>query len=159
MPKLNKTNAKKAEEASSGFDPVPSRAYHVRLESVNPDGSGPKGPYWSWEFTILEDHEFEIEGKKGVQNALGRKLWNNTSLSDSAMFKMKETFDAFGVPTDTDTDEILGDCCKAIVGIRTIQEGARKGELANQIERLVPADADFEPPEQEPDPSPDDIFT
>lgn len=160
MAKLNKENAEAVDNAPSGFEPVPARAYHLRLMNVDSDRSGPKGPYWSWEYEIVEDHEYEEEsnGKKVTRNAKGRKLWNNTSLAKESAFAMKQTFDAFGVPTDTDTDDLCGQVVKGIVGVRTIQQGPRKGELANQIERLVPKDEDFEVPEAEASPSPEDIF-
>lgn len=157
MPKLNKAKAKKTEAAEgSGFDPLPDGAYHLRLRDVDaskPDG--PAGPYWVWEFEVVEDGEW----KK-------RRLWNNTSLSDAAAFKMAETFKAFGVPADTDTDELLGQVVLGIVSQRTIQKGARKGELTNQIDRLKPADPEFELPEGLDDdegtkgesPDPEDLF-
>jgi hypothetical protein len=134
MAKLNKKTATMVDKAESGsFEPLEAGAYHVRLVDVDADREGPKGPYWSWEFDVVE------EGGRG-------KLWQNTSLSEAAAFKMKETFDAFGVPADTDTDDLCGKVVKAIVSVRTIQQGARQGELANQIDRLVPADDDFEAP-------------
>jgi hypothetical protein len=139
MAKLNKTKATAASKAdSASFEPVPDAVYHVRLEDVDSSREGPKGPYWSWQFVIVEDGE-----------AKGRKLWNNTSLSDAAMFKFKESFDAFGVETDTDTDDIIGQVCRAVVSTRTIQQGDRKGEQANQIDRLTPADSEFAEAEEE----------
>jgi hypothetical protein len=150
MPKLNKENAKKAENATSGFEPLDPGAYHVKLMNVDASREGPKGPYWSWEFEVVEPGEYT-----------GRKLWNNTSLSDDAMFSFNQTFAAFDVPTDTDTDDIMGDVVKAIVSIRTIEQGARKGELANQIDRLVPAEEGFEVPAGAgggESPNPDEVF-
>jgi hypothetical protein len=132
MAKLNQKLQKQTEKAeSSGFEPIPDGAYHVKLRDVDTTRSGAKGPYWSWEFEIV-DEEFK-----------GRRLWNNTSLSEAAAFKMKETFEAFDVPLDTDTDELIGEVVKAVVSQRTIQEGQRKGEVANQIDRLKKADADI----------------
>lgn len=149
MAKLNKENAKKADNASSAFEPVDPGAYHMKLVAVDASKSGPKGPYWSWEFDIVEPGE-----------AQGRKQWNNTSLSDEAMFSFKQTFEAFGVPTDTDTDDLIGNVVKGIVSIRTIEQGPRKGELANQIDRLAPADEDFEVPAGAggESPNPDEVF-
>lgn len=148
MAKLNKENAKAVDDSKSTFDPVDAGTYHVRLMAVDSDRSGPKGPYWSWEYEVVEPGD-----------AVGRKLWNNTSLAKESMFAMKQTFEAFEVPSDTDTDDILGGVCRAVVGVRTIQRGPRKGELANQIERLVPKDPEFEVPEVEASSSPEDIFS
>lgn len=143
MAKLNKDLQKQTDSAeSSGFDPLPDGAYHVRLRDVDTTREGNKGPYWSWEFEVVDDVKFTAEGQEKEQSSKGRRLWNNTSLSPAAAFKMKETFEAFGVPSSTDTDEMIGQVVKAVVSQRTIQEGSRKGEVANQIDRLKPADPD-----------------
>lgn len=135
MAKLNQKTAKAVDKTDGGgFDPLPEGAYHVRLRDVDPTREGPAGPYWVWEYEVVEPGEYE-----------NRRLWTNTSLSEKAMFKLKETFSAYGVPTDTDTDELLGSVVKAMVGQRTIQQGERKGELTNEISKLLPADEDFEP--------------
>ena len=138
MAKLNKQMQKQTEKAESGgsYEPVEPGVYHLRLRDVNTDGSGAKGPYWSWEFESV------------TPGSVGRRFWNNTSLSEAAAFKMKETFEAFDVPLDTDTDDMLGLIVKARISIRTIQAGNRKGELANQIDRLEPKDEDFELPDE-----------
>jgi hypothetical protein len=130
MPKMSKAVAKAAAEAagSSSFDPIPDGTYVVKLLGVDGSREGPSGPYWSWEFEV-RDEEY-----------LGRKLWTNTSLSEKAAWKLKEAFDAFGADLDTDTDELIGRLCVAVVSIRTIQQGARAGEETNQIERLKLAD-------------------
>jgi len=148
MAKLNQTQQKKVDSASDSFEPLPADAYHVRLVDVDATREGPKGPYWSWEFEVVEPGDYE-----------NRKLWNNTSLSKEAAFSFKQTFAAFGVESDTDTDDLCGQVVKAVVSIRTIQEGARKGDQANQIDRLVPADPDFEAPEAEKQPDAEDIFS
>lgn len=134
MAKMDKKHQKQTGDASSGFEPIEAGSYHLRLNQVDADRPpGAAGPYWSWEFDVVEPGD-----------AHGRKLWNNTSLSPQAAFKMKETFDAFRVPYDTDTDDLCGQIVKGIVSVTTIQSGARKGELSNQIDRLVPKDDDFE---------------
>lgn len=130
MAKLSTDLVEKTEKVEGGsFEPLAAGAYHVRLMNVDTSKSGPSGPYWSWEFDVI--------GESG-------KLWTNTSLSEKALWKLKETFDAFGVAPDTDTDELCGKVCKAIVKITTIQQGNRKGDLTNEIDKLLPADEDFE---------------
>lgn len=129
MAKLNKQLQKQTKDAeSSGFEPLPDGVYHAKLRDVDTTKAGNKGPYWSWEFEVI-DEEFK-----------GRRLWNNTSLSAAAAFKMKETFEAFGCDVDTDTDELIGQPVKVVVSQRVIQDGARKGEISNQVDRLKPAD-------------------
>lgn len=138
MAKLNAKLQKQTEAAESGsFDPLPDGVYHLRLVSVDTTRSGPKGPYWSWEFDVLDE---------GFRS---RKLWNNTSLAENAAFKMKETFEAFGAPLDTDTDDLCGMVCKGVVSQRVIQQGTRQGEIGNNINRLSLKDDDFEVPESE----------
>jgi hypothetical protein len=52
-------------------------------------------------------------------------------------------FDAFGVSADTDTDTLVGSYAILSIGTRTIQKGARAGQLANTIREVLPyADAD-----------------
>lgn len=137
MAKMDKKHQKQTADASSGFDPIPDGTYHVRLQEVDPTKEGPAGPYWSWQFEVVEpgDHT-------------GRKLWNNTSLSEAAAFSMRNTYDAFGAEYDADTDDMLGGVARAVVSTRTIQSGARKGEPSNQIDRLLPKADDFELPEE-----------
>jgi hypothetical protein len=130
MAKLNKQMQKQVDDAKSSFEPLPDGVYHALLRDVDTTREGPKGPYWSWEFEVIDD-EFK-----------GRRLWNNTSLSKEAAFKMNETFTAFGTSADTDTDDLIGQVVKLQVSQRTIQEGTRKGEIANQIDRVKPADDD-----------------
>lgn len=131
MAKLNKNMQKQVSDAeTSGFEPLPDGAYHAKLRDVDTTREGPKGPYWSWEFEIVD------EAYKG------RRVWNNTSLSKEAAFKMRETFDAFGVSPDVDTDDLIGKLVKVVLTTRTIEKGARAGELANDVSRLKPADED-----------------
>lgn len=134
MAKLNKKLQGQTEkaEAVSGFEPVDAGWYHLRLRDVDSDREGPKGPYWTWEFESVEP------------GTIGRRFWNNTSLGEKSLGFMKATFEAFGVPLDTDTDDMCGEIVKAKISVRTIQAGNRKGELTNQIDQLVPKDEDFE---------------
>lgn len=143
MAKLNQKKQKEVEDnAGSGFEVMPDGAVHVRLRDVDATKSGNKGPYWSWEFEIVDPETMLVGDPPKEKSVKGRRLWNNTSLTKEAAFKMKETFDAFGVPLDTDTDDLIGKVVKAIISQRTIQEGSRKGEVANQIDKLKPADPD-----------------
>ena len=137
MPKLNKKQAKEVNDASGGFEPLEDGVYHARLREVDvSEQPGPSGShYWEWEFEVVEEPY------------INRRLWTNTSLTEAAAFKLKEVFDAFGEDTDTDTDELCGRTVRLVVSTRTIQQGARKGEISNQIERVSPADPEFEIPE------------
>lgn len=125
MPKLGKEAAKKVGESTSGFDPLPEDTYVCSLVAVEVREGG-KGPYWSWEFDVAFGD---------MQN---RKLWVNTSLADNAQWKLKEVFDAFGVGTDTDTDELIGQVAQLSVSQRVIEQGARAGQVGNNVDRVMP---------------------
>lgn len=127
MPKLNKDLASAASEAvTTSFEPVPEGVYGVTLRGVDIK-EGQKGPYWVWEFEIPTGNDHA-----------GRRFWLNTSLSEAALWKLNEVFSAFGATTDTDTDELIGKSVKAVVVQRTIQAGARSGEVTNQIDAVMP---------------------
>jgi len=132
VPKLNQDTAQKVDNAEDGFKPVEEGVYVLQLVEDVEVVEGPKGPYWKWTFEVPNDQPV----------AVGRKFFTNTSLSEAAFFKIKETFKAFGVPTDTDTEDLVGKRVKAVIGIRTIQGGSRKGELGNDITKLLPIDAE-----------------
>ena len=57
---------------------------------------------WAWPFVI------EAEANGAAQKFAGRKIDHKTWISDAAFFRLKATFDAFGVPSSTDTDELIG---------------------------------------------------
>jgi hypothetical protein len=136
MAKLNTETARKVEKAEDGFKPVPDGVYVLELREDVEVGEGGKGPYWKWTFEVPETHD-----GKDLDYA-GRRFWTNTSLSEAAFFKLKETFAAFGVPTDTDTEDLVKKRVKAVIVTGTIQQGARKGEERSEIQRLLPLDAD-----------------
>jgi hypothetical protein len=136
MAKLNKKMQEQTEKASSGFEPMPDGVYHFRLRDVDATRSGPKGPYWSWEYECVEEPH------------VGRRQWNNTSLSEAAAFKMQETYKAFEVPLDTDTDDMIGGIVRLQLSTRTIQAPSpRAGEMTNQVEKVLTKDSDFELPD------------
>ena len=150
MAKLDKEHQEQTATASTGFAPIPEGEYHLRLRDVDPENEGPAGPYWSWEFEVLDSVDFKHTdpdtGEVEEANTEGRRLWNNTSLSKQAAFKMKETFDAFGAELDADTDDLCGGVVRAAVSQRVIQSGARKGQISNQIDRLYKVEEGFEAP-------------
>lgn len=134
MPKLPNSTVKSVNESESQGALMPDGVYRMRLREVEASkNNGPSGfPYWTWTFEVPEDAD---EFKK-------RRQWLTTSLSDKAAFKLKETFDAFGATPDTDTDELIGQYVDVVVGSRTIQKGARTGELANTVEKVLPDGGD-----------------
>lgn len=147
MAKLNAKLAKQVDSVQDGFAPIPAGVYHAVLMNVDTDRSGPAGPYWSWEFSVIDPEEFK-----------GRKLWNNTTLKEGAQFGLKQTFTAFGVGVDADTDDLCGKVVKLQVGVRIIEKGDRKGEEANNINRVLPPNEGVKVDSGGDSPDPEDVF-
>lgn len=129
MPKLNPTLASATDEVEvQDFSAFPAGLYTAKLLEVEQkEGKTSKKPYWNWTFEVTE------EGP-----AKGRRLWVMTSLSENALFKLKEVFLAFGYTTDSDTDEMIGDEVKLQVSEIVIEQGKRKGQTGNQVEFVYP---------------------
>lgn len=139
MPKLPDEQATATDEVEpQTFEALPEGLYLGTLVDVEVR-EGQKGEYWSWKFGDL----IAVEDDKLYPG----HLWNNTSLSEAAAWKLKEAFDAFKVPANTDTDELIGQSCWLTVSQRVIERGTRMGEVGNNIERLMPIGADEEVPE------------
>lgn len=141
MPQLPKTKAKEVGNAeSTAFEALPAGPYVAALKDckVAPK-EGPSGPYWIWEFEVGQPEEYAK-----------RRLWVNTSLSEAADWKLKEVFDAFGADYDTDTDELINQVVLLQVSQRIIEQGSRKGDLGNNVDRVLPYDisADLEGQEE-----------
>ncbi len=131
MPKLPSEAAKKATEAASngGFAPLETGTYRCRLVEVEAKNARTSGnPMWVWK---LETADEKSEGKF---------LWVNTVLTDKAMWKVAEMFAAFNADTEVDTDELIGEFCMADVEQRVIEQGARAGQMGNDVSRCYPVD-------------------
>lgn len=129
MPQLPGDKAAQVAEAESNGGLIEDGLYEMYLKDVE-EAQGGKGPYWKWTFAFPEDAP---QYKNWHQ-------WLNTSLTPESAWRLKEAFDAFGVPTDTDTDTLVGKRVLVSIGSQTAQAGARKGELVNFIRNLHPLD-------------------
>ena len=139
MPRLPAKKAKsvaKAQSSGGTINVLPDGVYTAKLVNVE-TGKGPKGPLWTWQYKTTDDSVPETT------------LWERTSLSPEAEWKLNETFNAFGVDPDTDTDELIGQEVRLVVQQRTIPDGARRGEKTNDIKQIRPLDEEDE--EIEPD--------
>lgn len=127
MPKLSTATASKVEEAESlDFEPMPEDIYEAVLAEEVELAEGPNGPYWKWTFKITTS---------GYET---RKQFVNTSLSEKALWKLKEMFEAFGVSADTDTEDLIGQPVKLMIVQRVIAKGARSGEVGNEVRQVLP---------------------
>lgn len=127
MPKLSDEKAKAVNADEGNVLLEDGTVVIATLTEVEPD-EGQKGPYWAWKYKVSQDSP---AGK-------GRVFTNRTSLSDAAYWKLKETFDAFGVSADTDTDDLIGHAVRLQITQRTINQGARAGELTNDVKAVLP---------------------
>ena len=128
MPKLNTEAAAAATEAAEdggSYEAVPDGRYICKLIDVEAK-EGKTAPYWNWSYEINEEPY------------VGRRLWDNTSLSEKARWRLGQVFAAFEVAADTDTDELIGREVAIVVGSETAQAGKRQGELVNVVKRLEP---------------------
>jgi len=135
MAKLNSAVAEQVNNAEDGFQPIPEGVYILQLMQDVEVGEGKRGSYWKWAFEIPAQHE-----GADLQYA-GRRFWTNTSLSNESFWKLKEAFTAFGVPTDTDTEDLVGKRVKAHISVEVAKGGSRQGEPVNTIKKLLPLDA------------------
>ena len=135
MPKLNQKQAKQAAEADD-YEAVPPGTYLAVLAAVS-EKKGQAGPYWEWQFQLQETDEGEELERKV-------KIWENTSLSEQAIFRVAQMFAAFEVDTDTDTEDLLGLYVMVNVGQEVAEQGARAGQLRNTFLSAFPVPGDDE---------------
>jgi hypothetical protein len=138
MPKLPakvQENAEKA-DVGGGRAPLEEGVYVLRLHSVDPTGKGPAGPYWTFEYRVVEGPDGPIGGNK--------RLWDRVSLSDAAAFRVRNLYDSFGFTLDSDTDELIGEHVRAYVIQETIQSGSRAGQIGNTISEYMELPEEFE---------------
>jgi hypothetical protein len=114
------------------IEPIPVGVYQVLVTDAEAK-EGKDFPYVSWEFTV-DGGEFE-----------GRKLWNNTSVSPKALWKLKEALIALGADPASllgavsfDPQDYVGRQCMAIVNIEPRSD---TGENRNTITKLIPLPA------------------
>lgn len=126
MARLPKKTAERVNAAESqDFSALPAGKYLAQLRDVDTTKEGAKGPYWSWEFEVIEgDHT-------------NRRLWVNTSLSENADWKMKEVFNGLGHDATSDTDDMIGEKCWLVVSERIIEQGARAGQKGNNVDQVL----------------------
>lgn len=116
MPQLNTELSTKVETAVNPNGLIDEGVYLVRLDGpVEAKPSQASGnTTWAWPFIIEPGQPFA-----------GRKVTHRTTLTDNMFWKLKETFDAFGVPTSTDTDELTG----KVVRVKLIVKDDYQGRL------------------------------
>lgn len=120
MPKLNAAKARAAKKAAADGGPsgklIPRGYIRLKLKKVTSKPSRAGDPMWTWDFVAV--------APKGVEGET--REW--TVLTDDALWKLGQIFDAFDVEPDTDTDELIGDTLMAEIDHEVQQEGKGKGK-------------------------------
>jgi hypothetical protein len=83
---------------------------------------------WVWKFEVTDPSAHA-----------GRWLWERTAIQDNTMWKIRQVFDAFGVPADTDTDDLVGSAVDLMVGQTVAQRGKMQGKTVNEITEFLPS--------------------
>jgi hypothetical protein len=111
-----------AQGGSFLLDPGVYTARLAKVEATQAKSSG--AAMWALEF----DEVRTLDGKK----CAGRQ-WTNLVLTDAVMWKVGQFFAAFGVPSSTNTDELINHRCRLQIGKRVIQQGSRAGQEGNEV--------------------------
>lgn len=118
MPKMNQKDAKAAAKAASEnpFKVLDDGYYKAKLIEVKAGKSKKSDPMWTW--------SFKVDGKKDLKEY--------TVMTDAALWKVGQIFEAFGVPTDTDTSKLVGKEITVEIGQEEF-EGVKGTRTVNRI--------------------------
>jgi hypothetical protein len=149
--KLDQATARKVHNAEgSSIALVDEDEYVLKLDKVTvapkPDKNG--NSYWLWYFSITS-------GQTTGDKFKGKTVRTNTGFGDDQLWYAKMMFEAFEVKPNVDTDTLLGKEIKGIVGQREIQSGSRKGQLANDLQTMLPLSAGADDDDWSADPPKD----
>lgn len=155
MPKLNaklKKKVEKAEAVTGEFEPLKAGKYIGTLSEVEAKNSAAGNPMWVAEFTDLENLDGDTQPGRQWYNLnlptsdtppdyyeKGEEKW--VQYQRMCEGRLKAFFEAFGYTVDTDTDEMVGEQCVLIIGVRTIKTGERAGERTNSVNGVAPLDS------------------
>lgn len=134
MAKLNKKLQKMARDEADnwvGTGVLEPGLYLCKLVALDDTKTGPAGAYWVWEYETVQAGDQPV----------GRKFWDNTSLSEKAIGRLGKVFQAFGATTDADTEDLIGQLVCLDVKQGTIQKGDKAGEKRNEVANVLPASA------------------
>lgn len=109
-----------------GIEAIPDGRYPAIVAVVEEKTSAKDKPYISWQFEIAEG-EYK-----------GRKMFNNTSLQPQALWKVKETIVALGIPIKgnkikINDNDLIGLTCDLMIGQREWE-----GQMRNEVRQVLP---------------------
>jgi len=113
-------------EAGGKFETLPAATYSLRIENiVEKIGADSQAPYLVLTHEVIDDPDFA-----------GRKLWDNISLQEQALFKLKQLSISAGIDIsrEFDTEEFLGAVVLAVVDL---EKSNKNDEDGNPIMRNV----------------------
>lgn len=107
------------------FEPIPAGKYQVQVTdyrqgNASENAKNPGAPTISWELTIM-DGEYE-----------GRKVWENMTIVEASLWRLKAFLEAAGFEVDGeidfDPDEVVNTELVAKVGIQKARKNPETGE-------------------------------
>lgn len=156
MPKLAAKDRKKVQKAQAvggGFEPLKPGKYVAELSGVEAKTSAAGNPMWVAEFSELHNMDGERQPGRQWYNlnlptsdtppegyAKGAEKWEQ--YQGLCAGRIKQFFEVFGYSEDSDTDEMIGEKAVIQIGVRTIQNGARAGEVTNSVNGIEAYDED-----------------
>jgi len=110
--------------------PLPPGYYQAAVAACEQKTSRAGNPYISWVFNVVSPEEF-----------MGKKAFYNTSLQHQALWNLKRTLIALGIPEQNlegqiefDASDFLGSECTLVV-----VEDEYEGETTGSVKQILPA--------------------
>lgn len=138
------------EDEGSGFNPIDSGRYRATVFEISREvGKNSGKPYLKWCFQICEGEPFA-----------GRRLWDNTSLSDNAKWRLVQVLKACGIDVpkgrlQLNPNDLLGKELILTVGLEPDEyANDRDGttdQMRNVIKSFAPTNGVSKPKIQVPD--------
>lgn len=122
-----------AENASDPSSVIDDGIYLATLEGEVEVKASTNGSTWVWTFVIDPGQPFA-----------GRKVWHRTWTSDASLWKLKDTFAAFGVPMSTNTDTLEGEKVRLKIIVKDHYSGELEEETGllkqqHDVSKVLPA--------------------
>ena len=121
------------DKVETGREPLPAATYLLKVmeaKYVSAEESGSGKPYVNWQFDVAEG---ELTGKK---------VWDITSLSTDALWKIKLLCTAAKIPFDASGFDDVDAKGRLVRGVVTIEEGKagtdQEGKKRNRVENYLP---------------------
>lgn len=137
MPQLDRAKAKAVKAAEGGSKLVEDGEYKLQLKKcvVSSKKDRNNNEYWIWTFEITGAFDSDNEKFKGTQHRV------NTGLAENQEWFLQMFFEAFEVPTNTNTDKLVGKEVAGVLEQQEISSGSRKGQIRSNIVSLRPLSA------------------